>query len=402
MKDQKIFDNLKLRGSWGKIGNLSVPANLSVLKVAQTPALVYVGGDGSSAPGASINTIVPPTTYWERSNGTDVGLEASLINNRLYVEADWYNKKTEQAIFDIPVLGSVGTSSGTITGNQATFQNQGFEFLVTWKDNINKDWSYSISANAGFNQNKVIEVATGGNPLYQFLGALPVTRTVVGQPMGEFYGYETTGIFQSAAQIQDYKSKDGTVIQPNAKPGDFVYKDENEDGVIDDKDRVVLGNPNPKIIYGINTTLSYKNFDFMLDLQGISGVQIYNGNFALRYGGENYTQDFYDNRWHGEGTSNVYPSVNIAGNNSLTNSFFVENGEYFRIRNVQLGYTFPKFKNSGISQLRIYVNAQNPVTWFPYRGFTPEVPANAPTKAGVDQNVYPLYATYNFGVNLTF
>lgn len=402
MKSQNIFNNLKLRGSWGKIGNLSVPANLSVLKVTQTPALVYVGGDGSSAPGASINTIVPPTTFWERSNGTDIGLEASLLDNRLFVEVDWYNKKTEKAIFDIPVLGSVGTSSGTITGNQATFQNRGFEFLATWRDNIGSDWHYSISANAGFNRNKVIEVATGGNPLYQYLGALQITRTVVGQPIGEFFGYQTTGIFQSAAQVQDYKSKEGTVIQPNAKPGDFIYKDENEDGVIDDKDRVVLGNPNPKMIFGINTTVSYKNFDLTLDFQGVSGVQIYNGNFALRFGGENYTQDFYDNRWHGEGTSNVYPSVNIAGNNSLTNSFFVEDGKYFRVRNAQLGYTFPEFKNTGISQLRVFVNAQNPFTWFPYRGFTPEVPANAPTKAGVDQNVYPLYATYNFGVNLSF
>jgi TonB-linked SusC/RagA family outer membrane protein len=402
MKNQKIFDNLKLRGSWGKIGNLSVPSFLSVLKVTQDPNLVYVGGDNSTSTGASINTVVPPTTFWERSNGTDVGLEASLLHNKLYIEADWYNKKTEDAVFDIPVLGSVGTTSGTIIGNQATFQNQGFEFLVTWKDNIDKDWSYSISANAGFNQNKVLEVATGGNPIYQYLGAVQATRTVIGQPIGEFYGYQTTGVFQSAAQIQDYKSKDGTIIQPNAKPGDLIYMDENGDGAIDDKDRIVLGNPNPKMIYGINTTASYKNFDLTLDFQGVQGVQIYNGNFALRYGGENYTQDFYDNRWHGEGTSNLYPSVNIAGNNSVTNSFFVENGEYFRIRNAQLGYTFPKFKNSGISQLRIYVNAQNPFTWFPYRGFTPEVPANSPSKAGIDQNVYPLYATYNFGVNLTF
>ena len=110
--------------------------------------------------------------FGRESNGTDVGLEASLLHNRLYVEADWYNKKTEDAIFDIPVLGSVGTTSGAIIGNQATFQNQGFEFLVTWKDNIGKDWSYSISANAGFNQNKVLEVATGGNPIYQYLGAV--------------------------------------------------------------------------------------------------------------------------------------------------------------------------------------------------------------------------------------
>src|SRR5579871_1403452 len=404
MQNQNLFNNLKLRGSWGKIGNMTVPANLSILKVSQDPTLVYVGGDGSAATGASINTVVPPATFWERSLGTDIVLEASLLNGRLFAEVDWYNKKTEKAIFDIPVLGSVGTTSNTITGNQATFQNQGFEFLVTWKDNINKDWNYSISANAGINQNKVLDVVSGGNPIYQYLGAIVATRTVVGQPLGEFYGLQTTGIFQSADQVLNYKSKDGTVIQPNAKPGDFIYKDVNGDGVIDDKDRVVLGNPNPKFIYGINTNVSFKNFDLTLDFQGVSGVQIYNGNFALRYGGENYTEDFYKNRWHGQGTSNLYPSVNIAGNNSITNSFFTENGSYFRIRNMQLGYTIPgaKLKKAGISQLRVYVNAQNAFTWFPYRGFTPEIPAESPTKAGIDQNVYPLYATYNFGINLTF
>ncbi|MEO5651077.1 MAG: hypothetical protein ABIR03_14300, partial [Ginsengibacter sp.] len=203
-----------------------------------------------------------------------------------------------------------------------------------------------------------------------------------------------------------YKNKAGLIIQPNAKPGDFKYKDENGDGVIDDKDRVVLGNPNPKLVYGINTSVTFKNFDLSLDFQGISGVSIYNGNFALRYGGENYTQDFYDNRWHGEGTSTAYPSVNVAGNNGITNSFFVEDGSYFRIRNAQLGYTIigNKGEHSGISKFRVYINAQNPFTWFHYRGFTPEVQAQngSPTKAGIDQQVYPLYATYNFGVNLTF
>ncbi len=407
MQNQKLFDNLKIRGSWGKIGNMSVPANLSILTATQSGSLVYVGGDGSTATGASINTVVTPTTVWELGVGTDVGLEASLLNNRLYAEIDWYNRKTEKAIFDIPVLGSVGTTNGTVVGNQATFQNQGFEFLLTWKDHISKDWTYSISGNAGLNQNKVLNVASGGNPIYQYLGADIITRTVVGQPIGEFYGRQVIGVFQSAKDIADYTSKDGTVIQPNAKPGDFKYKDENGDGVIDDKDRVVLGNPNPKVVYGINTSVSYKNFDLALDFQGIAGVKVYNGNFALRYGGENYTQDFYDNRWHGEGTSNVYPSVNVAGSNSLTNSFFVEDGSYFRIRNAQLGYTVIGGQNGltrsgAISKLRVYVNAQNPFTWFHYRGFTPEVPASSPTKAGIDENVYPLYATYNFGVNLTF
>ena len=402
-ENQHLFNNLKLRGSWGRVGNLSVPANLSILTATQTPALVYMGGDGSSAPGASINTVVPPATTWEVGEGTDVGLDAALLKNKLNVELDWYNKKTINAIFAIPVLGSVGTVSGTIVGNQATFQNQGFEFLVTWKDNINKDWSYSISANGGYNQNKVLSVSSGGNPIYNFLGANVITRTMVGQPIGQFFGRQVVGIFQSAADIASYTNKNGVIIQPTAKPGDFKYKDVNGDGVIDDKDRVPLGNPNPKFVYGFNTTLSYKRFDLTLDFQGVSGVSIYNGNFALRFGGENYTQDFYDNRWHGEGTSNVYPSVNVAGNNSITNSFFVEDGSYFRVRNAQLGYTIIGNKQHSLfSNLRVYVNAQNPFTWFSYRGFTPEVQASSPTEAGIDQQVYPLYATYNFGVNLTF
>ncbi len=408
MQNQNIFNSLKLKGSWGKIGNVSVPANLSVLTVTQSNQFVYVGGNGTTSPGASINTVVPPTTYWERGVGTDVGLEASLLHNRLYAELDWYNKKTEKAIFDIPILGSIGTSSGSIIGNQATFQNQGFEFLLTWKDQINKDWNYSISANAGINNNKVLEVSTGANAIYQQVGptggANFNTRTIVGEPIGEFFGYQVVGIFQSATDILNYKSKAGAVIQPQAQPGDFKYLDVNGDGVINAKDKVVLGNPNPKLVFGINTSLAYKAFDFSLDLQGVSGVQIYNANYGLRYGTENYTEDFYKNRWHGEGTSNVYPSANIGGStNYLSNSFYVEDGKYIRIRNIQLGYTFPFacLQKAGISKLRVFANAQNPFNFFPYRGFSPEV-GGAPTKAGVDVNVYPLYATYNFGVNLTF
>jgi TonB-linked SusC/RagA family outer membrane protein len=408
MKDQTTFDNLKLKASWGKIGNMSVPANLSVLRVTQNAGFIYVGGDGSSATGASINTVVPPATYWERGVGTDIGLEATSFHNRLYTEIDWYNKKTEQAIFDIPILGSVGTSSGTIIGNQATFQNQGFEFLVTWKDNINKDWTYSISANAAVNNNKVLSVSTGSNPIYQQVGPTGSnnfnTRTIVGQPIGQFFGYQVAGIFQSATEVLDYKSKSGTVIQPDAKAGDFKYQDINDDGLINAKDKAVLGNPNPKLLYGINTNLAYKDFDFTLDFQGVSGVEIYNANLGLRYGTENFTEDYFKNRWHGQGTSNFYPSANIGGStNYLSNSFYVEDGSYFRIRNIQLGYTLPAryFGNSGISRLRVYANAQNPFNFFKYRGFSPEV-GGGPTRAGVDVNVYPLYATYNFGVNLTF
>ncbi|HRI20952.1 MAG TPA: SusC/RagA family TonB-linked outer membrane protein, partial [Panacibacter sp.] len=204
MKDQKIFNSLKLRGSWGKIGNASVPSNISILRVTQAPYLTAVFG-GNLYTGASINSVVPPTTYWERGVGTDIGLEATLIHSKLTVEADFYNKKTEKAIFDVPIPASVGTGSGTIIANQADFQNRGFEFSATWKDNINEGLSYSISGNIGINNNKVLSVTTGSNPIYAggaaATGGALSTRTIVGQPIGQFFGYQVTGVFQTAEEV---------------------------------------------------------------------------------------------------------------------------------------------------------------------------------------------------------
>src|SRR6185437_13053096 len=248
---------------------------------------------------------------------------------------------------------------------------------------------------------QVLSVVTGKNPIYSggngiANGAL-ATRTVVGQPIGEFYGYKVVGIFQTAADVAGSH-------QPNAKPGDFIYQDTNGDGVIDSRDRVVLGNPNPKISYGINTSFTYKNWDLTLDFQGVADVSVYNANIAYRFGNENFTEDFYTHRWHGEGTSNTYPSVNVGSNaNAAPNSFYVESGAYFRIRNAQLGYTFPAagLKKLGIQKLRIFANAQNALNLFGYKGFNPEVGNNGDILGqGLDANVYPLYATYNFGVNL--
>ncbi|MEO6452508.1 MAG: TonB-dependent receptor [Ginsengibacter sp.] len=409
MENQQIFDNLKLRGSWGKVGNMSVPSGISVLKVTQTSQFIYVGGNGTTAAGANINTIVPPITYWEKGVGTDVGLEASLLKNRLYTEITFYDKKTEKAIFAIPILGSLGTSGGTVIGNQATFQNRGVEFLVTWKDNaLNNKLIYSLSANLGINNNKVLEVSTGTNPIYQAVGTTGSnnfnTRTVLGQPIGQFVGLKAIGVFQSAAEIESYVSKSGTVLMPNAKAGDLKMADINEDGIIDDKDRVVLGNPNPKYTFGFNTSFTFNQFDLSLDFQGIAGVDIYNANLALRFGTENFTEDVYKNRWHGSGTSNLYPSVYFAGGqNPRSNSFYVEDGSYLRVRNAQLGYTLSSGLTNrwNVTKLRVFANAQNPLNFFKYRGFSPEV-GGSPTRAGVDVDVYPLYATYNFGVNLTF
>ncbi|GAB3335953.1 TonB-dependent receptor [Larkinella ripae] len=408
MRNQTVFDNLKFRASWGKIGNASVPSNLSTLTVASGGDLAAIFG-GQLYTGASINSIIPPVTYWEQGVGTDVGLEASLLKSKLTVELDYYVKKTERAIFDIPVLSSIGTSSSRIIGNQANFQNQGFEASLSWRDEINSDLSYNIGVNAGLNNNKVLSVTSGANPIYDggvgLTGGALATRTRVGDPIGSFYGYIVDGIFQNQDEIKNS-------AQPNAKPGDFKYRDisgtdGSPDGTINGLDRQMIGNPNPKWNYGINTNWNYQNFDLMLDFQGVAGVDVYNANLGWRYGNENFTKDYYDNRWHGEGTSNTYPSVNIGGgSNYLPNSFYVQSGSYFRVRNAQIGYTFsPELtQRLKLRKLRVYANAQNAFNFFSYKGLSPEVRANEnkPTQAGIDANVYPLSATYNFGVNVSF
>jgi TonB-linked SusC/RagA family outer membrane protein len=404
MKNQHTFDILKLRGSWGKVGNSVLPINPSTQTVSADPYLTAVFGNPQvPVQGASINSIVPPFILWEKGVSADFGLEAAVLNNRLTFEADYYNRKTEDAIFAIPVLASIGTNNGSLIGNQASIQNRGFEVQLGWKDQPNKDFSYSLSGNIGVNNNKVLSVISGKNPIYSGGDGIAngnlATRTVAGEPIGEFYGYKVTGVFQTKAEVAASAQKTTT-----AQPGDFIYQDTNHDGIISSTDRVVLGNPNPKISYGFNTSFTYKQFDLALDFQGVADVDVYNANLGYRFGNENFTQDFYDHRWHGAGTSNTYPSTNIGANdNSKPNSFFVESGAYFRVRNAQLGYTIPglTLKSLGVSKIRVYANAQNAINIFGYKGFTPELGGSV-GNMGIDASVYPLYATYNFGVNITF
>ncbi|MBB6236293.1 TonB-linked SusC/RagA family outer membrane protein [Pedobacter sp. AK013] len=416
MKDQHIFDNLKIRGSWGKVGNANVPSNPATQLVAQNAALIAIFNN-TPATGASINTVVPPSIFWERGVGTNIGFEAAFLKNRLTVEADYYNRKTSRAIFFLPTFFNLGTVDNQVLGNQADIQNRGVDVSVNWSDKTDGGFAYSFGANLNYNQNKVLSVESGATPIYS--GSIGVTngylatRTVVNEPIGQFYGYKVIGIFQNAADIA------ASPTQSGAAPSNFKYQDTNGDGVVDSRDKVTLGNPNPKFNYGFNTAFSYKNFDLALDFQGVAGVQVYNSNIAFRYGNENFTKDFYDNRWHGAGTSNTYPSANVgSAANSSPNSFYVENGSYFRVRNIQLGYTLPKtvLNKWKIQKIRFYANAQNALNIFGYKGFSPEVGpsavdnaakissslSNTTLNAGLDANVYPLYATYNFGVNVTF
>jgi hypothetical protein len=228
-------------------------------------------------------------------------------------------------------------------------------------------------------------------------------HVIVGQPIGTYYGRNVIGIFQNQDEIDNY-AIEGTPIQPNAKPGDFKFEDVDGNGIIDAKDRVFLGSALPTYMIGFNTTVEYKGFDFSIDLYAQGGNKIYNAKRAQRLGNENYDLDFYENRWHGEGTSTSYPSADLTGENMYPNSWYIEDGAFFKIRNLQLGYTIPVnvVTKLGVKSIRFYANASNPFTFFKYNGFTPEIASSSATSQGIDLNVYPMSATYNFGVNVNF
>ncbi len=400
MQDQKIFDMLKLKGSWGKLGNANIPTNISVARVDSGGIYnyIYAGTGGIVWNGANNTTFPPKSLFWETVKETDLGLEMSLLKNRLYIEMDYYDRTTENGIFSLPVLGTVGASNKSILGNFATYNNKGFEVSATWNASTRR-LKYNIGVNVSINKNRVADIEGGSTDLYG--GGLPVagyltTVARVGSPIGAFYGYVVDGIFQTDGEA-------ATSAQPFAKAGYFKYRDQNGDNTIDAKDKVIIGNPNPKFTYGFNSGFEYRKFDLQLDIQGVAGVDLYNATKGVRYGNENYTEDFYKNRWHGVGTSNEYPSANLNGPNLDPNSWFVEKGGYIRIRNVQLGYTLGRsmLDRWKIQKVRFYLNAQNPFTYFKYKGFTPEIGGD-PMNAGIDLNVYPLSATYNFGVNVIF
>jgi len=409
IRDLGVFDLLKLRGSWGRLGNNNIPSNIAVQTVAVGAGAPYYTGIFGGQPyfGGNINSLAARVLDWETTDETDIGLDLGFLENRLTAEVDFYNRRTNQAIFDIPVPGSNGFQDPTTRGNYASLRNRGVELSVRWNNQVSEKFSYNVGFNTNYNQNKILDVDAIGAQIYA--GNLPVggvqtTLTRPGLPIGSFYGYVVDGIFQTQDEIN--ASAQRTVA--GLKPGSFRYRDLNGDGVIDAADRQVIGNPNPRFNYGVNLGFRYGSFDVALDVQGVAGVDIYNANKGVRYGSENFTKDFFDNRWNGPGTSNEYPSAALGGTDLNANTWYVEKGDYIRLRNVQIGYNLPKTVVSTLrlQGLRFYANAQNPVTWFSYKGFTPEVGqlrgSTGATSAGVDLNVYPLSATYNFGVNVTF
>jgi len=407
MKDQNVFNFLKFRASYGITGNNRIPANIYTLTIAKGGTLSTAFGEGGNiviAEGANLTSAVPPTLKWEKVSEYDFAFEGLAVDNKLSFEIDYYHRTTIDGIFPTTLSATAGTS-GSYLQNNGDFLNQGIEITLGWANEVG-DLKYSVSTNYTYNKNEVKELIEGTLGLYG--GNLPVggffsTYTVVGQPIGTYYGRNVIGIFQNQDEIDNY-AFEGAPIQPGAKPGDFKFEDVDGNGIIDAKDRVFLGSALPTYMIGFNTTIEYKGVDFSIDLYAQGGNKIYNAKRAQRLGNENYDLDFFENRWQGEGTSNDYPSADLTGENMYPNSWYIEDGAFFKIRNLQVGYTIPVkvVTMIGVKSVRFYVNASNPFNFFKYNGFTPEIANSSATSQGIDLNVYPMSATYNFGVNVNF
>lgn len=397
MKAQTTFDYLKFRASWGMLGNDNVPANSAVILGTTGMGSAAVFGDDKLYDGIGAQTVVQNTLKWEVVSELNAGFDFDMIHQKLKGNLDYYNRITSNAVFYAPISSGGGTAS--LLGNWGTIQNQGFELGLNYGDKISKDLSYNIGFNATTIDNKVLSL--NGRRDYipdGYIRGSYTTRTAVGHAIGSFYGYEIDGVYASQAEALR-----NPVSQTIMDAGYFKYKDQNGDKVIDDKDKVYLGSAIPWLTTGVDFGLNYKKLDASITLQGQVGNKILNAKRMNRdiFTDGNYDLDFYTNHWSTSNKSKTYPSAEAYNSSFIqqANTFFVEDGSYVRIQNVQVGYNIDNIK--GIKNLRVYVAAQRPLTIFGYKGFTPEV-SGGPTTNGIDTSTYPMQAVYTVGLKVNF
>jgi TonB-linked SusC/RagA family outer membrane protein len=411
MKNVKPISSLKLRASWGQLGNQEIGNYESQTTISTTPQYI-LGAAQVIAPAAAVLTLGNPALKWETTTQTDVGIDLAVLDNKLTFSADYWLKNTEGILLRTPI--SAGTGIARDNGafqNAASVQNSGFEFVATYR-NGNKDFNYEVSANLATVRNKVTSL--GGVPsvindvenVYQY-GTF--TRTIPGAPMSSFFGYVADGIFQNQAEIDKHAT------QPGVAPGDMRFKDINGDGVIDANDRTTIGSPFPKFNYGFSASASYKNFDIGLSFTGVSGKQLYNAQRAYleAMNAADGQMATTLKRWHGEGTSNSMPRA-IRGSrlNSVPSTRFVDNASYGRLQNMQIGYTLPDaiVKRLHIQHLRVYINGQNLWTITKYPNYNPDTLGGSgynddslnPLEIGVDTGSVPIPTVLQAGIQVTF
>ena len=403
---RNYLDFLKIRASWGQNGNQDIDPFQYLATISSLKSNYFFGPDKQTISSGAYPDILPnKDVTWETSEQLDLGLDAHFLGSRLGLSFDYYIKTTKDWLVQAPILDSYGTNAPYINGGDV--RNKGIELALNWNDHVG-DFTYGVNLNLSHNKNEVTRIANSegiihGSPNILSEGTTEMYRAQEGYPIGYFYGYKTLGVFQSEKQIAEYT---GATLSGTA-PGDLIFADTNKDGVIDDKDKCMIGNPHPDVTMGLTLNFGYKGFDLGITTNAVFGNQI-----AKSYRSftdqpkENYTTDILG-RWHGEGTSNRLPRVASGTNVNwlYISDIFIEDGDYFRIQNVTLGYDFKKlFPRMPLGQARLYVTAQNLATFTKYSGMDPEIGYGADKSwvSGIDVGFYPSPRTYMIGVNLKF
>lgn len=398
---QNIIESLKLKASYGVIGNDGIPSNAFIYTIATGRDYVF-GKNQERIVGSIEDAIKDKNLKWETTSEFDLGLEFSLLKGRLTGELSYYNKYTDGAFINVETDAALG--GATVLTNYIDIRNTGAEVSLSWQDDINSNFSYHIGTNLSFNRNKVEKIEDAislkaGN----FGSGYQITNTVPGQPIGQFYGYQVTGVFQSQAEIDAYTWMDAQgvaqKIMPDAEPGELKYQDLNNDGKISAEDMTFIGSYQPDFYFGFNLGANFYGFDLSADFYGAVGAKIFNAMKGERFGGENITKEIAQNAWTPEKPSRTIPRPYLAVDKP--SSYFVENADYLRLNNVTLGYTLPQdwMKKLSINRLRIYMSVQNPFILTNYSGYNVEQPGGT-LDSGIENDPYPMVRKVMFGLSI--
>lgn len=402
------LDFLKIRASWGQNGNAEIDPFQYLATISFNNSQYFYGpGKDTPTSGAFPDILPNKNVTWETSEQLNIGVDARLFSSRMGISFDWYNKATNDWLVQAPVLDTYGASAPFVNGGDV--RNRGFEIALNWNDQAG-DFTYGANLNISRNKNEVTKIANTegiihGDPYVLSNGAPEMYRAQVRYPIGYFYGYKTSGVFQSETEINAYQ---GAKLAGTA-PGDLIYQDTDGDGKITEDDRCMIGDPNPDVNLGLSLNVGYKGFDLAITANGVLGNQIAK---SYRSAGdsplENYTTDIFE-RWHGENTSNRLPRLTAGSHTNwqYISDIYIEDGDYLRLQNITLGYDFKKlFPKMPLQQARLYVTGQNLFTITGYSGMDPEVGHSGEDKSqwssGIDVGFYPSPRTYMVGVNLKF
>lgn len=414
---RSFVDFLKIRASWGQVGNANINCYQYLAPVTTSMTNYNFGATGGQegwVTGSYTERLANEDVQWETSEQLNIGLDARFIGGRVGLNFDWYQKKTKDWLVEAPILATSGTGAPYINGGDV--KNTGVEVALNYADEIVKGLKFNVGVNFAYNKNEVGAIPTKDgiihgdeNQIYD--NAPEYYRAENGHKIGYFWGYKTAGIFQNQQEINDWIAAGNGVLQPSVAPGDVRFVDVNHDGAIGDDDKVDLGCGIPDYTFGVNLNVTYKGFDLSAVGAGAFGFDIVQSYRSPTSSQANYSKRIL-NRWTGEGTSNEIPRVLASNNGNWSFSdLYMQDGDYFRIQNITLGYDFsPLIGWKYLSQCRLYVQVQNVATFTKYDGMDPEIGSYNGTDgnssqtwvSGVDMGYYPHPRTYLVGLNLKF